>query len=259
MNPLRLAFVVFVAILAGVSVARADESGSAASSRNVRGIVELFTSQGCADCPKADAVLARLAARPDYVALAYHVDYWDYIGWEDPLGSRRNAERQKAYSKSLRLGGLTTPQAIVNGHTATSGADERAIETTVAEAPLPGAGNGPLIEMRLDGDMLRLRAEARPPQPQGRPAALILATYSKETQTAVQRGDNQGRRLLNTHAVREWRAVGVVDANGQLDVTMPLGLLADPDGQAIGCVALLQAMGEDDRPGRILAAAALRF
>ncbi len=247
------------ATLLGVPVVRADESGTETTSRTVRGIVELFTSQGCAECPRADAALARLAARPDMVALAYHVDYWDYIGWEDPLGSRRNAERQKGYSKALRLGGLSTPQAIVNGHEAMSGADETGIVRSVDEAPLAGAGGLPLIEMRLSGDTLSLRAEAGRLPAGTRPPALILATYAKATSTEVARGENRGRRLLNTHAVRDWRAVGVLDAEGRLSVDMPLGLLADPDAEAGGCVALLQAMDKDDRPGRILAAAELRF
>ncbi|ALN71676.1 thioredoxin family protein [Aureimonas sp. AU20] len=260
MTPPSLAALAFAAAaLVSAPSARADESGAEATSRTVRGIVELFTSQGCAECPKADAVLARLAARPDYVALAYHVDYWDYIGWEDPLGSRRNAERQKGYSKAMRLGGLSTPQAIVNGQAALGGADEAAIERAVGAAPLPGADGQPTIEMRLSGDTLSLRVAAGP-QPEGaRPPALILATYAKTTSTQVARGENQGRQLLNTHAVRDWRAVGVIGPDGRLSVDMPLGLLADPDAEAGGCVALIQAMDKDDRPGRILAAAALRF
>ena len=259
MTPPRFLALAFAATLVCVTAAaRADESTGEATSRTVRGIVELFTSQGCAECPRADAVLSRLAERPDVVALAYHVDYWDYIGWEDPLGTRRNTERQKGYSKALHLGGLTTPQAIVNGAKVTSGANEAAILKAVDAAPLPGADGVPMVEMRLVGDMLRLRAEA-PLVNGARPPALILATYAKSSSTEVARGENEGRRLLNTHAVRDWRAVGVLDAEGRLSVDMPFGLLSDPDARAGGCIALLQAMDKNDRPGRILAAAELTF
>ncbi|KTR06749.1 hypothetical protein NS365_06415 [Aureimonas ureilytica] len=258
MSPPTL-FVLLLAAVLPLGLAHADESSDEASSQNVRGIVELFTSQGCSECVKADAVLAELAARPDVVALAYHVDYWDYIGWEDPLGSRRNAERQKSYSKALRLGGLTTPQAIVNGKAVVAGFDAAAIEAATAKAPLAGADGSPRIEMRLRGETLHLRVEAGALPEGARPPALILATYAKTTRTEVARGENEGRQLLNTHAVRDWRAVGLLGADGRLAVDMPLGLIADPDTQPGGCVALLQAMDRDDRPGPILAAAALPF
>ena len=58
--------------------------------------VELFTSQGCSSCPPSDAYLGRLARRPDIVALSFHVDYWDYIGWKEPFDTRETTERQRA-------------------------------------------------------------------------------------------------------------------------------------------------------------------
>jgi hypothetical protein len=69
---------------------------AAASAEDAKplGVIELFTSQGCSSCPPADALLAEMAARDDFVALAYHVDYWDYLGWRDTLGSPENTARQ---------------------------------------------------------------------------------------------------------------------------------------------------------------------
>ena len=87
---------------------------SAAEIVNPRGVVELFTSQGCSSCPPADRVLAEIAARGDMLALAWHVDYWDYIGWKDSFARPENAKRQRAYAASLGSKDVYTPQAIIN-------------------------------------------------------------------------------------------------------------------------------------------------
>lgn len=234
---------------------------STATSRGVSGVVELFTSQGCASCPPADKLLARLSG-PGIVALAYHVDYWDYIGWEDPLGSRNNVERQKTYAKRLRTGALTTPQAVVNGVAAVAGGDEAAIRRILETEPLaggPGSG-GTVPEVRLEtqGDTLHVFARSGPLAPGDRPPVLIFVTFIDETRTAVTRGENTGHELVNTHAVRDWRVVGTV-TDEDMRIDMPIGLLADPDGLRTGCAALLQAVGPGNKPGRILAAASLEF
>src|SRR5437868_12303877 len=80
-----------------------------------RAVLELFTSEGCSSCPQADAKLLDLAKQPDLIALAYHVDYWDYIGWPDGFGSKLNTDRQKAYAQSWGKSMIYTPQLIVNG------------------------------------------------------------------------------------------------------------------------------------------------
>src|SRR5690242_16468532 len=77
-------------------------------------LVELFTSQGCSSCPRADAALARLAARADVLPLAFHVTYWDRLGWRDTLGDSRFDERQRWYDGLLGTSAYT-PQAVVAG------------------------------------------------------------------------------------------------------------------------------------------------
>ena len=87
-------------------------------------LVELFTSQGCSSCPPADQLLASLAARPDVLALAFHVTYWDRLGWPDTFGSPQFTERQQAYAARLG-GGLYTPEAVIGGELALVGSDPR--------------------------------------------------------------------------------------------------------------------------------------
>src|ERR1700683_5269841 len=77
-------------------------------------VVELFTSQGCSSCPPADALLGDLVRRPGVIGLAWHVDYWNSLGWRDPYASRAWTDRQKSYAKYLR-GEVFTPALVVNG------------------------------------------------------------------------------------------------------------------------------------------------
>ncbi|HEX7384486.1 MAG TPA: DUF1223 domain-containing protein, partial [Burkholderiaceae bacterium] len=80
----------------------ADPACHAASGARRAGVVELYTSEGCSSCPPADLNLGKLAARPDIVALSFHVDYWDYIGWKDRFATRESTERQRVYARTLR-------------------------------------------------------------------------------------------------------------------------------------------------------------
>ena len=126
-----LPFLTLAAALAifGVAAPGADEQKPA----KLLGVVELFTSQGCNSCPPADAALAKLAARGDVVALGYHVDYWDYLGWSDTLGSKANTERQYAYARGLNRRGVYTPQAVINGRAHTNGGRYGEIVSTMRQ------------------------------------------------------------------------------------------------------------------------------
>lgn len=111
---LRLAALALLALALGMASApvRAQQDASPAE-RTV--LLELFTSQGCASCPPADDMLAMLATREDVVALALHVDYWDYIGWPDTFASPAHTDRQQAYARRHGHSTIYTPQVIING------------------------------------------------------------------------------------------------------------------------------------------------
>ena len=78
-------------------------------------VVELFTSEGCNSCPPAEAYVGELAGRSDVLALAFHVDYWDDLGWRDRFGLSQSVERQRSYARSLRLSSVYTPEIVIDG------------------------------------------------------------------------------------------------------------------------------------------------
>ena len=97
-------------------------------------LVELFTSQGCYSCPPSDRLLGRLAAEGDVVALAFHVTYWDRLGWPDPFATEAGTRRQHSYGATVSNGRIYTPQLIVNGQSHAVGSNERVVRADIARA-----------------------------------------------------------------------------------------------------------------------------
>ena len=96
-------------------------------------VVELFTSQGCSSCPPADALLRKLAEEEDVIALALHVDYWDYLGWKDSFATPKFTARQRAYAKKARSRSIYTPQMVVQGEDRVVGNDAEMVLARISE------------------------------------------------------------------------------------------------------------------------------
>jgi hypothetical protein len=156
-------------------------------------VIELFTSQGCSSCPAADALLGQLAERPGFVALSYSVDYWDYLGWRDTLGSPANSERQRDYAKARGDGRVYTPQAVVDGVTHANGSDEDAIQAAVAAASVRLAQVKVPVSMHGEGDTLVIDVGAAPETSDQRSATIWLAIAKEVEKVVVARGENRGR------------------------------------------------------------------
>jgi hypothetical protein len=167
--------------------------------------VELFTSQGCNSCPPADAYLGRLAVRPDIVALSFHVDYWDYIGWKDPYASRETTERQRAYARVLKQRYVYTPEMVVDGIGHDTGRERGPIEALLAKAQaLSPTRATPLLARNVKGP-LSIKLDSFPMN--GRKADVTLAIYDRRHSTPVRSGENQGRMLENFNVVRHFELV----------------------------------------------------
>jgi hypothetical protein len=191
-------------------------------------VLELFTSQGCSSCPPADALLGELARQPNVFALAFHVDYWNRLGWPDPFASREWTNRQRAYARQLGTE-VYTPALVVNGSAMVVGSNRNAVARAMrdaAELPVP-------LTLRRDGTQLRATID-RPPAD----ATLILAVYDPERVTEVRAGENGGRMLLEFQIVREVRPlVGVSGAVTLAGINAAQGavlMLRDAAGRVIG-------------------------
>ena len=195
-------------------------------------VVELFTSQGCSSCPPADTYLRDLANRENVIALAYNVDYWDYLGWQDTLASPAHTERQRAYARALGLSGVYTPQIVVNGTAEGVGSRRNEIGRAIDEAkPFPVR-----VSFADKGDALALDVGAG--QRPARPATLWLVRYAKETRVEIRGGENRGRTIAYAHAVRELTPIGMWEGKA-MSLTLPKSDLLTRGFE--GCVALLQA------------------
>lgn len=207
-------------------------------------VVELYTSQGCSSCPPADAVLAEIAGRKGVIALALHVDYWDYIGWKDTFGSKANATRQRAYAIFAGESMIYTPQLVVNGSEKLVGTDVATLEQLLNAAG-GSTAHGPLIELTRNGGALKVRATSPRPLPDG--TLVQLVRYTPSAAVAIKRGENAGRTITYTNIVTSWEKVATWNGQG----TLNLDLSASGEEPA---VVIIQEPG----PGAILAAAVAR-
>ena len=184
-------------------------------------LVELFTSEGCSDCPPADTLLGKLdriqpVRDAQLVVLSEHVDYWNDIGWKDPYSSHEFSVRQGDYAHRFRLDGPYTPQMVVDGETQFVGSDERrAIETidcAVKAAKVPVR----LSSVHLEGSTVAVRVESGAVASPGSSgsAKVLVALADDSDQTIVTRGENAGRTLNHVAVVRTLTQVGTIDPGG---------------------------------------------
>jgi len=213
----RLALAVL--ILASVLPASGE-----ASERPGPVVLELFTSQGCSACPPADSVLAALGRRDGVIALAFHVPYWDHMGWRDPFALAVSAQRQRAYARAMKQRSIYTPQIVVQGAAETVGHDRAAVERLIAAAPPIAAiavtmlnRNPPVLSLRIP-PLEEPLAEAQ----------LWLAVYLAHQVVHVANGENAGQTLQHAFVVRWAAAVARVEtAPAELSLTVPEAERAD--------------------------------
>lgn len=164
-------------------------------------VVELFTSQGCSSCPPADRVLGELSTMPNVIALAFHVDYWDSIGWRDRYSIPNAVERQQRYVEGLNLSSAFTPQVVINGHHSVVGSDKVRILDALAES----TNDAVPVSLEVSDGMLTVNL----PEHQVRAAyGVFVAAYLPQASTPVARGENSGRTLQEFNIVRQFRSIG---------------------------------------------------
>ncbi len=210
-----------------------------------KAVLELFTSQGCSSCPPADALLNTLEQRPDVIALAYHVDYWDYIGWTDTFGAKANTDRQRAYATAWDDSTVYTPELVVNGMKGLIGSRQDDVSKAIEAADLSIP-----VSLTTDSDgMLDVAIGGKPGESQ---SGVWLVTFIDKANVAVERGENAGRTLSYTHVVTGRHILGMWDPATGAHLKLPLDeVLAAPSN---GAVILVQSE-HDGVPGPITGAA----
>ena len=194
-----------VLICVGLELGSAEDLRAQSSSPRGPAVVELYTSQGCSSCPPADALLGVLSQMPNVLALAFHVDYWDSIGWRDHFALPIARERQRRYVETLGLSSAFTPQIVVDGRSSFVGSDKPRILAAMAD---------PLITIPILIDVARGELIVTVPErPDQERYDVNLIAYLPEAATNVGRGENSGRTLREFNIVRQFRTLGVW--NGQ--------------------------------------------
>ncbi len=201
-------------------------------------VLELFTSQGCSSCPKADALLPEFIKRKDVIAISMSINYWDYLGWRDTFGKALFTDRQRSYGKRIGDGIIYTPQMIVDGRAHVNGSNRSAIEALIAQRKKERARTpGVALDVITRDDMLIVTVGDAPAGVKVEAATLWMALFSRKKTVKVQRGENRGRYLTYHNVVRELAPIG-----RWTGARMTLKLPKKPISQrgADGCVILLQ-------------------
>ncbi|RZK66494.1 MAG: DUF1223 domain-containing protein, partial [Pedobacter sp.] len=159
-------------------------------------VIELFTSEGCSSCPPADALVARVEKENKYKSvyiLAYHVDYWDRLGWKDSFSSARNSKRQHQYANWLHLNSVYTPQIVVNGSEEFIGSEEKSLRNAIQNALSHTSQNH--LEVTIEKQSHRDISLSYKRNQQMQEENLVLAMVSPNATNRIERGENKGRTL----------------------------------------------------------------
>jgi hypothetical protein len=211
-----------------------------------RAVIELFTSQSCSSCPPADRLLVELARDPSLIALSWHIDYWNNLGWKDTFSQPAFSARQRAYSAARGDGEIYTPQMVVNGLSQVVGSDRSGIEAAISTR----RASALTVPLTLDseGSSIRISIGAAPA---GAPRAgtVYLLPVFRSREVVIGSGENASQALVDTNVVRAIAPLATWTGEAKV-----LNVPSDKIGDADGYVVLLQS-GPEAHPGIVLGAA----
>ena len=225
-------------------------------------LVELFTSEGCSDCPPADSLLASLVERQpvpgaQIIGLGLHVDYWDQLGWKDRFSSAALTNRQQVYGVRFNLDSVYTPQMIVDGRAQLVGSDAAAARRAIEQAAAAPHGTVRIeVESGTGGPKtvaVHVIADSLPSLGRGDRADVIVAITEDRLRTEVKRGENHGRTLTHAAVVRSMTTIGRTAAEGPTTASAAIPIGDDWQRDQLKVVAFVQ-----DPRGRAILASASR-
>jgi len=210
-----------------------------------RAVAELFTSQGCSSCPLADRVLDDIAnSNNDIITLAYHVDYWDYIGWRDTFGNAQNTKLQNNYSKALGITPQYTPQLIINGQKEIIGSHEAKVSKALLQAKLSIP-----VSLKVDQHYIRIKTPGDVTHDE---AIIWLITFQSKSEVKILRGENRGKILTYSNIVSKRQAIGMLESKNGTEIKLPTADILTENND--GFVIIVQT-DINGLPGKILGSA----
>jgi hypothetical protein len=209
-------------------------------------VMELFTSQGCSSCPPADELLGKYAQlnNKQIIALAFHVDYWNRLGWVDSFSNSKFSQRQRDYAAILNTESVYTPQLVINGEKEMVGSDagkiEAAVNSNVDEKPLIQfnilntgiSGNKLTVQYKIEGETSDLLIHA--------------ALVQSKAYTNIKAGENRGVQLFNYNVVRDFVSSNMKQKEGSYLLNLPKNSLAKD--------FTIVLMGQNKNTGKIVGA-----
>jgi len=191
------------------AVAATGTSRPALASSETPVFVELFTSQGCSSCPPADAFMGELILRPGVIGVSMNVDYWDYLGWRDTLGSAAFTRRQREYASRRGDGRVYTPQMVINGRAHAVGSHKQAVMKAVEQqAGIPDTYFVP-IKVWSKGGELHVDVAGGPTDRIIQSSTVWLMSVEPKVSVAIRRGENTGRNIDYYNVVRQMTPIGM--------------------------------------------------
>lgn len=191
-------------------------------------LVELFTSEGCSSCPAADELVAKIAGEKanNVYILAYHVDYWDRLGWKDSFSQAAFSNRQRQYARHLSLQGVYTPQIVVNGKQDFVGSNEPKLRNAL-ENRVANSSSLSFDAVRTADNKIRINYAFT----EVKHGLLNIALVQRDAVTMVKGGENKGRNLHHVNIVKELKTIDGNKGSFTMDIPddmkkLPLELVA---------------------------------
>jgi len=202
------------------------------SSRNSNSfaLLELFTSEGCSSCPSADRLLPELIETDsNVIALSFHVDYWDNLGWKDAFSNTSYTERQRQYAEQFHLESIYTPQLVINGQYELVGSNRPKAESFIKKAQQETATTQiKIISVKKEEQELAISCHL---EGNMKNSKLLVTLVQKRVERKIGAGENKGATLVHTNVVRSF-----VEQDARNDMNFKIGIPAginDGDWQLI--------------------------
>lgn len=221
------------------------------SKNNGFAVLELFTSEGCSSCPPADALMGQIAKeyknKPVYI-LAYHVDYWNNLGWKDKFSSAENSQRQQQYSRTLNSQ-VYTPQLVINGKKELVGSDQNAVESAIQNT-ISSSNNIKIgLIAKVVSKEITVNYKTSETNSQNK---LLITLVEKKSSSNVMKGENEGRHLLHWQIVHQQNQISLKSIS-EGTTSFPLPENFNPnDWEVIGLI-------QNTKSGEILGSAKVLF